>query len=348
MLNIVVSYDYELFLGDNFKESSIILFEPTDRLIELMGKYGVTSTFFVDVCSVFAHKKYGLNEYVEEFTNQLQKMILNGHDVQLHIHPNWYLSEYIDGRWVFNTSHYMLHRFGYDRKNSLNVYSIIDECIEYLEKTIKPIKPDYKCIAYRAGGYSVQPHSSLFRYLREKGILIDSSVCSNLYCSSATLNYDFRKLPSSPNWWIIPEKAFDYCGTMNEGGLYEVPLLSEKNSLIKKIINQEYSQDFRVEPLNGSFIKLNDSSQVKLNLFSKAMKYMNSYALVSFDSMPAYRMIRYLSRYEKKHDNAIVSVICHPKMVDSGELKNMERVFQELLENRKMLLTNMSNIAKGM
>ena len=202
MLNIAITFDYELFLGRNLAESKDVLFEPTERIINLLNSYGVTSTFFADICSVFAHKKSGLKEYVDDFEAQLKRMILTGHDVQLHIHPNWLLSNYTEGEWIFDTTHYRIHNFGFDADAKTSAQSIIHGGKQYLEDLLQNVCASYKCIAYRAGGYSVQPHQELFQVLMDEGIIIDSSVCAKQFADTSANKYDFRRSPNATNWWI--------------------------------------------------------------------------------------------------------------------------------------------------
>ena len=52
MLNICITFDYELFLGKNNAPYKEILFTPTDNLIRTLSEKGVSGTFFADVCSV--------------------------------------------------------------------------------------------------------------------------------------------------------------------------------------------------------------------------------------------------------------------------------------------------------
>ena len=44
MLNVCITFDYELFLGKNNASYQEILFQPTDRLIELLSRKGVSGT----------------------------------------------------------------------------------------------------------------------------------------------------------------------------------------------------------------------------------------------------------------------------------------------------------------
>ena len=100
MLNICITFDYELFLGKNNAPYKEILFAPTDNLIRTLSEKGVSGTFFADVCSVDAHHRLGNEKYCEDFTLQLQRMVLNNQDVQLHLHPSWLYAEKKDGQIV--------------------------------------------------------------------------------------------------------------------------------------------------------------------------------------------------------------------------------------------------------
>jgi len=142
------------------------------------------------------------------------------------------------------------------------------------------------------------------------------------------------------------------CGKNSEG-LLEIPILSEKNNIFKKLFIKEYSQKIRRTPLNGSFISLSNSHSVnsrKRNKIINVINYMRSYSMISFDSMPSYRIIAFIKKYALKNskDNPVISIICHPKMVDMGLLENMEKVFHSLQCEKNIKFTNMSEIHHSM
>lgn len=346
MLNIVFSYDYELFLGKNFKSSKEILFEPTERILSLLDKYNIKSTCFADVCSVFAHEKYNLNEFKEDFENQIQSIIERGHDVQLHIHPNWLLSEYKDGQWEIEKEHYKIHRFGFDKTKENNAYEIITKGKEYLENVLQRVNKDYKCVAYRAGGYSVLPHDELFAHMRSLGIVVDSSVCRYAYDPSVDTGYDFRKMPNDVNWWVTPNKPFDYCGNKEDGGLYEVPLVIDNNKWYK-MLDRKYLRIIRNSPINGTYISTKKKHSRLVELAIKVIKYPFKSTLVSFDGMAYERMVDYLIKYEKEHNNAIIALICHPKVLDDGVLDNMDKALNILSKDNRFNFMTMADVAKG-
>lgn len=81
-----------------------------------------------------------------------------GHRIELHIHPHWVNAVYNgDGTWNYDDySHYSLYSFTEDE-----VTSMFKEGTELLNKIAHKVDPNYKVIAFRAGGWTVQPFSKL-------------------------------------------------------------------------------------------------------------------------------------------------------------------------------------------
>ena len=62
--------------------------------------------------------------------------------------------------------------------------------IDYLNEIAKPVNPDYKCTAFRAGGYNLENSPVIFNILEKNGIQIDSSICHNCYFASDITTID--------------------------------------------------------------------------------------------------------------------------------------------------------------
>jgi hypothetical protein len=84
-IDIVLTFDYELYLGRNFLPDDDILFRPTERLFQLGEQLSLPLTFFPDVCSAWAHRQFGLDDFAQRFDAQMVEVARCGHDVQLHI-----------------------------------------------------------------------------------------------------------------------------------------------------------------------------------------------------------------------------------------------------------------------
>ncbi len=334
MLKILIGFDYEMFLGENHASHKEILTDTTNQILELLKANNVTATLFADVCCVLQHKKYGLTEFVNDIEEQLKQAQKDGFDVQLHIHSNWLNSSYDNNRWDIAAKGYRIHEFGFDENGACK---IIKDGVEYLKDTLSDENSDYKCVAYRAGGYSLQPHSELVRILRSNGILIDSSVCRHLYITSNTNNYDFRNVPSQMNWWLTPDKDFAYEGSKEEGGLFEVPVCSDNNSLFKrlfwkreKILLASYGWPDR----NGSCAKIEVSEESRPSKLKLLLNYNKIYSLVSFDGTAPERLFSALKKIEKRYNtkknDVYISILGHPKLCDEYVLDGMKRFVEQV------------------
>ena len=155
-MNIFITLDYELFFGSysGTQEKSII--NPTNKLLEVLNKYDLKASFFVD--SGYLIK---LDEYRKKYTklehdykiivNQIIELSKNGHDIQLHIHPHWEDSYYDGSKWVLDNRRYRLHEFS-------------DEDIDKIVYQYKKVLTDIvgkKVFTYRAGGWCIQPFEKL-------------------------------------------------------------------------------------------------------------------------------------------------------------------------------------------
>lgn len=331
MLKILIGFDYELFLGENYTDHREILIDTTSQILDLLKKNNVSATLFADVCCALQHKKYGQVDFVNDFEDQLIFAQKNGFDVQLHIHSNWLNSSFDGKKWEISPKGYRVHEFGFTDDG---VEKIIKDGIDYLNGVLLAYDPYYKCIAYRAGGYSIQPHSELVKILRKNGILIDSSVCRHQYIESNANNYDFRTLPSKMNWWLTPNQDFIYEGKPSEGGLFEVPLCSVRGSLLKRIIfGRKKTVLPYVEP-KGSYVKLDIPTKSNTSRFEVLLNYNKTFSLVSFDSMAPERIFSTIKKIEKKydtkHNDVYISIIGHPKLCNKYVLHGMEQFVEKV------------------
>src|SRR5262245_27879716 len=110
---VLVSADYELFHGRNFQSADDVLFGPTQKMFDVCAEHQVPITLFADICSVWAARKFGLNDFASRFESQLLESAKLGHDVQLHIHPHWLVSKYEGGQWALYDYKIHLSEFGF-------------------------------------------------------------------------------------------------------------------------------------------------------------------------------------------------------------------------------------------
>lgn len=235
MLSIIITNDYEVF-GDGRGEVDKILIQPTKEILSLCNKYRVPLTMFVDVMEyikfVEAEKKGLLSTNYKagsRVRTQLCNAVASGHDVQLHIHPQWLGAEPVqDDYWKVNFSYWRLPNVPgglgtVDDPSSLR--GIIAMGKQTLETLIQAVKPSYTCIAFRAGGYCIQPEQDVLVVLREQGFLIDSSVSVGRSVKQEHILYDFRTAPKNMPYWHINHSVTEM---VEKSGLIEIPIFTNK------------------------------------------------------------------------------------------------------------------------
>lgn len=349
MLNIVISFDYELFLGRNFYDDERVLFGPTKEILKILKKNNVTATFFADVCSVFQHEKYGLIDYCNQFSRQLKDIELSGCDVQLHVHPNWLKSQPKNGQWIFDENSYRIHYFDSKDNEEWTMATIIKEGKEYLEKVLGDIE-NYKCVAYRAGGFAIQPHQSLFPALAENGIKIDSSIVVKDYLKKDIIGYDFRKTPKKLNWMISNKDLFQEEQKEIDKSLFEVPVMTIRNNIVERTFLPKYKRIFRRgEPL-GKPISIGGAQPRFVEGKLKRLALYNfSRRRLSFDEMNYEYLFRKIMKiyglYGAKERDIYIAIIGHPKAFSGDAFENLEK-FVKLAskEKDKIKLVNMRDI----
>lgn len=346
MLNICITFDYELYLGKNNASYMEILFNPTNCIINALAERGVSGTFFADVCSVEAHQRLGDDQYCKNFSLQLQSMISNNQDVQLHIHTSWLYAERINGQIILSNNGYRLHDFGFGSVGRAS--QIIQNGIDYLERTCSICKHDYKCVAYRAGGFSVQPEQELFSTLVEKGIRIDSSVVPHMYAQNSN-TYNFSNVPAGLNWWIDPRKGIPFETEKTSRSILEIPIATVRPRITQLIGTHRNELGLPPHKNLGEYVKNDNASFKRQNAIMKYYHRLRDYRCISLDTRYYLRIMEDLEyiyrRYDMAKQDGYICLICHPKLADENRIVNMTRLIDEIQKTpKKFALVNFSDI----
>ncbi|MDH3216299.1 MAG: hypothetical protein OEN01_08405 [Candidatus Krumholzibacteria bacterium] len=239
MLTICPTVDYEIYLGRNLLPIDEVLFEPTRKLLGVWAEYGVHATFFPDVCSVWRHRELGVDDYADTFETQIKQVCGSGHDVQLHLHPEWLTAERRKGDWIFKSGTYSLHDLGFSSNDPHNATSLIRRGKTYLEEQLAPGNPKYRCIAFRAGGWIIQPEGPVAKALLAEDVRCDATVIPGMTLARTDYVVDFRHVPDKPTWFIDPSKGLAH-DSGRTGDLLEISIASYRGRFPawQHIINQ--------------------------------------------------------------------------------------------------------------
>lgn len=219
--------DYELY-GDGSGDVLRNVVEPTQRLLTIAREKGVRYTFFFEVVEYWCLKSewergntmgYSRNP-VEAMETQMRQAVAEGHDVQLHIHPQWCGAMWQDGRWVVDNSQWRLADYAGDMADLLRRGK------KTLEEMLRPAKPDYRCIALRAGGYNAYPSERIVQAMREVGLTVDSSVVPGAVENGALSRYDYRNSPIDRGFWSVDNRLEEPADSDTDTGIIELPIVS--------------------------------------------------------------------------------------------------------------------------
>lgn len=227
MLRVVFTLDYEIH-GSGMGSPWQLMVEPTERMLEQFDRYGAKLTIMVDVAELFQFKQYfdrtGQDKYWSQAIEaQLRRAISLGHDVQLHIHSGYLNASLHDGVWRQDYADYDLARLGYER-----LVEIIGEGKRYLETLLRPVRPDYECMAFRAANWSIHPSKDVANALIATGIKLDTSVFKHGF-SDGLVKFDYREAYSDLVPW--PASTDDLCKADVTSQLFEFPIYCEQQPL---------------------------------------------------------------------------------------------------------------------
>jgi len=223
MLIVLITSEYELFANGRGSAQHHLI-GPTARMLRLLDRYGARLTIHAEPAEIMRFRDYrdanGRDDYgFEAITVQLCQALTGGHDVQLHLHASYFEATHQEGYWRQDYEAPHLALLPDERQVEL-----VARAKTFLEDLLRPAVPDYRCRAFRASNWSMQPTSGIARALRANGIEIDSSVWKHGRFSFP-VHFDYRGAQSDLIPWPMAED--EVCRLDGASGLFEVPIYSE-------------------------------------------------------------------------------------------------------------------------
>lgn len=322
MLNILLTYDYELFFNKSFAFEEDVLINPTYEIAKALSKEGVPATFFVDTPSVIVYRNHGKDEFPLMVKEQVNYLLNTNHDIQLHIHPIWFKTEYNNGEWKFNNDYYSLKSFK-------DISSIIKESKACLDEMAGG-NPHYHCCAFRAGGFCFSPVKEITESLLALGIRIDSSVCKGLMMDTFAQQFDYKCTPIAENWF------FDSSNMLRETDkhdkMFEIPIGTYKKVPNKWILTHCMPK-LVLPPRKG--LSTPTVERRKSSLVDRVKSSITTPVLFTHDSLHARALELIVKHYEKlaEEKDIYIAVIAHPKLSSDVIVANTVSFVQSVKKN---------------
>lgn len=181
--------DWELS-GNGSGEIRELQFRPMRELVKLYNSHGIRGSFNAEVMQQLTFRRFQgkhteLGKLADEWDDNVRQTLEEGHDIQLHIHPQWSVAEYIDGSWRLTGDWSILKYAPQEARRMLF------EGKEYLEQLLIPVDANYRCISFRAGAWCIAPSPHMLNLLAQLEIVFDMSIVGGLRYDTRNINLDY-------------------------------------------------------------------------------------------------------------------------------------------------------------
>ena len=213
--HLVLTVDYELF-GDGSGSLDACVLKPADQMMRIAEGFDAPVTFFVEALECMALAEQLGDRRAQK---QMGRALGRGHNVQLHLHPQWMNAVYdVSGHWLLDNRYW---RIGDLSENEVN--EILQRGKNWLEAEVARNVPDYRCLAFRAGGWCIQPSDAIIKGMQKYGLFVESTVAPKAYNPVKGEWCDFRDAPELPYWFIDRNVC-----EPSSSGIIEVPIATGK------------------------------------------------------------------------------------------------------------------------
>jgi hypothetical protein len=344
VLHVVLTLDYEIF-GNGAGDVRRDVIEPTSRILDICDKHGAKLTIMFEVGEYWAFQQYDSRLQKDlgyspcrQMKGQAVDAIKRGHDVQLHLHPQWIGAQYGKNRWRLDNSCWRLADLpaglgSTDQANSIT--GVLYRGKHSLEKMLRPVKGDYECVSFRAGGFYAQPSKNAIAAMKKAGIRSDSSVVKG-YKSSPPFEVDYSQVEVDKDCWWTTSTELTMVGQPGENVL-EFPVSSKL---------QPYWKNFKITKVRAALRRkaIEDTSRREQGIDTKissvpklgtALRKLFSKHASAFDfgKLSSKDMLNRIRKYNGVSEQTVV-LIGHSK--DFCNDHNLDVFLKELKQNNQV------------
>ena len=316
-MKIAITWDYELFFGEQSGSAEKCMLEPGNRLLEIAQKNGAKFTFFVDAgMLVLGEKEPSFKKELSKIQNQISKWDQQGHETGLHIHPHWEDAIWENG-WKFDLKRYKLADF-----NKVEIEQIFDRYLSSLQNWTKE-----KIVSYRAGGWCIQPFGKLKSSFLKHQLRIESSIFQGGKNTTLPYYYDFTNAPQKEKWHFENHE----CEEVENGTFLEIPIASKTYSPLffwKLFVLGRLFPKNHKSIGNGSPAKGGGSKKDFLTKFNHLCVSADGYFVTEIESA--------IQEAEKKGWDSIV-IIGHPKACTLFSLNYLDKLIAKLSKKHQFV-----------
>jgi len=240
-LGLIISNDWEVY-GDGGGDYFEVQHKPLQEMLTVAEGHGAKVTVMAEVGQQWAHRELGRTapwaaRIADAWEEIVRDTVRRKSDVQLHLHPQWINAACDGSSWRLHFENWSIASLP-----SEVIETVLRRGKEYLETIIKPVDPDYQCVAFRAGAYCIEPSSKVIPALRNAGIRCDTSVTKG-YADPRF--FDYRDAHSNVLPWLTTAASVKYQG-QGRDGLLEIPIHSFRyidSKVLRELLGAVFGQE---------------------------------------------------------------------------------------------------------
>ncbi|MFI5151519.1 MAG: hypothetical protein ACHQRM_17460 [Bacteroidia bacterium] len=338
---ILLTFDYELFLGKRSGTVTRCIIEPTEQILNMLGQRKLCGIFFVD--STYLQK---LNEYAPRFAQvaddfnrikaQIRQMHQRGHYVFPHLHPHWLDAIYLPelNQWdLSDNRHYRFHALSPEARRS-----VFSSSFDLLNQILLSTKKPFNLNGFRAGGWSIQPFSDYKPFFEEFGMKYDFTVMNGWAHFSTAQYFDFRTEKPLPCIYTFSDDVLKPVeGPYTEFGITRLMKSGFVNDILDKMELKILPARVRASYGDGFSIV---AAGIKDESIVNVEEPDSQWEMASLELLKNHNIKNYMN-YLK--ENSYLQLISHPKMLSPHNLRNAERFLDWAINNYQVV----SDFKKG-
>lgn len=232
---VVLSIDYEIY-GNGAGDVIRHMIDPMKRMADLADRSRIPLTIFLEAEEYAAFERFAPQlrnnlgyDPAELIRRQIADLTRRGHDVQLHLHPEWVGAQYENGTWQLRSEMNTVDQL-FETQDETNRYIASRKLL--VEQLAAVGRPGHQVQVYRAGAFSAQPGKKLLHALRDNNIVIDSSVVKGLQHRNGSIYLDYRAAPCAKGPWRVRD---DVLKPVPDGPIWEFPIYSKTGRRFQQI-----------------------------------------------------------------------------------------------------------------
>lgn len=322
--NAIITFDYEVFLGQQTGTIENCVIKPTQLILEILKENNAKAIFFVDATWLLFLKE-NFPADLQLVSEQLKDIIKTESCVELHLHPQWLQAFRKGHKIVFSSfENYRIHSLSQE-----NVFDLFRRSIELLESITSQ-----KVRCFRAGGFCIQPFAQIKSAFEASGLKFDFSVAPGMLLNEGNeYDFDFSETPNLPFYHFENDVKIPKA----DGPFVEVPLSIYQNNPIYRLTNKLILK-LKRDKIFGDGKSIHETSFYFLKSLYRRLKFSNSILTIDKTSKAIFRNL--LRKHYRRSE--LLVIISHPKTISKEALDNLLYVTRNYNTLNSFDLNNLS------